>query len=80
MGPQQSSSADTPRNPAIPSRDEEGKEHQLVVADHPHGLVSLFDDEMRRTMTPAAAIKLAVRLIQATCGPVGGAGQPGETI
>jgi hypothetical protein len=79
MGSQQRSGADTPRKPTILSHDEEGKEHQLVVADHPHGLVSLFDDEMRRTMTPAAAIELAVRLIQATCGPVGGTGPPAET-
>jgi hypothetical protein len=51
----------------------------LVVTDHPHGLVSLFDDEMRRTMAPAAAIELAVRLIQATRSPVGGTGPLGET-
>jgi hypothetical protein len=79
MGSQQRSGADTPCNPTILSHDEEGREHHLVVTDHPHGLVSLFDDEMRRTMAPAAAIELAVRLIQATRSPVGGTGPLGET-
>jgi len=36
---------------------------KIGVVDHPAGLVSLFDDEFRRTLAPSAADELAVRLI-----------------
>ena len=67
-------------NPPILSRDPDGTEHMLLVVDHPHGMVSLFDAEMRRTLAPAAAIELALALIHATrghyrgiVGPISGA-------
>ena len=34
------------------------------VTDHPAGMVTMFDDEIVRTMAPRAAIELAVMLIE----------------
>jgi hypothetical protein len=68
MGSHQGSGASAPRKPSILSRDLDGNEHPLAVADHPAGLVSLFDEEMHRTLHPAAAIDLAICLIQSTRG------------
>ena len=52
----------------------------LLVVDHPAGLVTVFDAEVKRIMHPAAAVELAVALIQATrghfkgiVGPISGA-------
>lgn len=58
----------------ILSRDQDGTEHRLHVADHPAGLVSIADDQQVRILAPCDAIALAVALIHATRGYMKGGG------
>ncbi len=47
----------------ILARDRDGKEHLLIVVDHPAGLISISDEEIVRILTPAATVALILELV-----------------
>jgi hypothetical protein len=80
MGSYQVSGASLPRKPSILSRDLDGNEHLLSVTDHPAGLISIFDGEVVRFLSPSATAVLVMELIHAMGsylpvrpGPISGA-------
>jgi hypothetical protein len=56
-------------NPSILSRDRQGNEHELHVADHPAGMISISDNRMFRVMAPSAALALVMKLVHALGSP-----------
>jgi hypothetical protein len=65
MDSYQVSGASAPRKPAILSRDLDGNEHLLSVADHPAEMISISDGEVVRVLSASAAAALVMELIHA---------------
>jgi hypothetical protein len=65
MDSYQVSGASAPRKPSILSRDLDGNEHLLSVADHPAGMISISDGEVVRVLSPSATAALVMELIHA---------------
>jgi hypothetical protein len=61
----QVSGTSAPRKPSILSRDLDGNEHLLSVADHPTGMISISDGEVVRVLSPSATAALVMELIHA---------------
>jgi hypothetical protein len=59
------SGASARRKPAILSRDLDGNEHLLSVADHPAGMISISDGDVVRVLSPSATAALVSELIHA---------------
>jgi hypothetical protein len=68
------SGAAAPRNSTnILSRDVDGNEHVLHVADRPPGMILITDDEIIRVMAPNAAVALVLELLHALGRPISAA-------
>jgi hypothetical protein len=65
MGFHQVSRADASRKPTILSRDLDGNEHVLSVADHAAGMISISDGEVVRVLSLSATAALVMELIHA---------------
>ena len=65
MGYAQGSGGSTPRNPGILSRDRDGNEHLLFVADEPASMITVSDGTFVRIMTPSATVALILELTHA---------------
>lgn len=65
MGSQQSSGPTGPRQEGILSRDQDGAERLLHVADHPAGFITISDDQVARILTPSACAALVMELVSA---------------
>jgi hypothetical protein len=65
MDSYQVSGASAPGKPSILSRDLDGNEHLLNVADHPAGMISISDGEVVRVLSPSATAALVMELIHA---------------
>jgi hypothetical protein len=70
------SGASAPRKPSILSRDLDGNEHLLSVADHPAGMISISDGEVVRVLSPSATAALVMELIHAMGSHLRGATRP----
>jgi hypothetical protein len=65
MDSYQVSGASAPRKPSILSRDLDGNEHLLSVADHSAGMIRISDGEVVRVLSPSATAALVMELIHA---------------
>jgi hypothetical protein len=65
MDSYQVSGASAPRKPSILSRDLDGNEHLLSVADHPAGMIRISDGKVVRVLSPSATAALVMELIHA---------------
>jgi hypothetical protein len=72
----------TSTNGVILSRDGDGNEHFLHVADHPSGMISITDAEMARILSPSATVALILALTHAlgACVPVRPGGPAGSAF